>query len=156
MGWFLAQCEVGGMKVPSCLILWFSKRVDCPLCIKNELQAQVKQFEYLVLLFTSEGRVEKKTTWETAIVSAVMWMLHQFVVVKGELSVKGKLSIYGHKLFVVAERMRIWIPGYRWWKWALIIGGWWSHSEIGWWAWSFWVWLLHIKGTSWGWSPASW
>lgn len=33
---------------------------------------------------------------------------------------------------------------------------WWSLSEIGWWAWSFWVWLLHIKGTSWGWSPAFW
>jgi len=56
------------------------------------LLPQAKEFKYLGVLFTSEGKIE----WEMEIgaASAVMRALYRSVVVKRELSRKAKLSIY--------------------------------------------------------------
>jgi len=77
---------------------------------------QAKEFKYLRVLFTSEGKMEREMDRWIGAVSAVMRTLYLSVVVKRELSQKAKLSIYrsiyvptltyGHKLWVVIERMR--------------------------------------------------
>ena len=77
---------------------------------------QVEEFKYLVVLFTSEGRMEREIDRWIGAVAAVMWSLYCSVVVKRELSQKAKLSIYqsvyvptltyGHELWVMTERIR--------------------------------------------------
>ncbi|TWW59288.1 hypothetical protein D4764_06G0008180 [Takifugu flavidus] len=92
------------------------KKVECLLRVKEEILPQVKEFKYLGVLFTSEGRMEQEIDRWIGVVSAVMRTLHRSVVVKRELSQKAKLSIYrsifvptltyGHELWVMTERTR--------------------------------------------------
>ncbi|XP_061647372.1 uncharacterized protein LOC133486367 [Phyllopteryx taeniolatus] len=87
------------------------KRVACPLQVGDEILPQVKEFKYLGVLFTSEGRMEREIDRRIGAASAVMRTLHRSIVVK-----KAKLSIYrsiyvptltyGHELWVVTERTR--------------------------------------------------
>ena len=77
---------------------------------------RVEEFNYLGVLFTSEGKMEQEIDKQIGAASAVMRTLRQSVVVKRELSQKAKLSIYrsiyiptltyGHELWVVTERTR--------------------------------------------------
>ena len=77
---------------------------------------QAKEFKYLGVLFTSEGKVEREIDRRIGAAAAVKQALHRSVLVKRELSRKAKLSIYwsvyvptltyGHELWVVTERTR--------------------------------------------------
>uniref|UniRef100_A0A8C6LH54 DUF4371 domain-containing protein n=1 Tax=Nothobranchius furzeri TaxID=105023 RepID=A0A8C6LH54_NOTFU len=78
---------------------------------------QVEEFEYLRVLFMSEGRRDREIDRRIGSASAVMRMQSLSVVVKRELSQKARLSIYrsiyvpiltyGHELWVMTERMRL-------------------------------------------------
>ena len=95
------------------------KPVDCPLRVGVELLSQAKEFKYLRVLFTSEGKMERETDRWIGAASAVLRALYQSVMVKKALSRKVKLSIfqsiyvtaltYGHELWVMIERMKLWI-----------------------------------------------
>ena len=92
------------------------KRGECSLWVGNEILPQVEEFEYLGVLFTSKGRMEREIDGRIGAASAVLRALHRPVVVKKELSQKVKLSIYwsiyipiltyGHELWVGTERTR--------------------------------------------------
>ncbi|KAI3363611.1 hypothetical protein L3Q82_001243 [Scortum barcoo] len=68
------------------------KRVACPLRVGGEVLPQVE--EYLGVLFTSEGKMEREIDRRIGAESAVMRSVYRTVVVKKELSRKAKLSIY--------------------------------------------------------------
>ncbi|KAG1932899.1 hypothetical protein F2P79_020886 [Pimephales promelas] len=92
------------------------KRVACPLQVGGEILPQVEEFNYLGVLFTSEGRMEQEIDRRIGAASAVMRSMYRSVVVKKELSRKAKLLIYwsiyvptltyGHELWVMTERTR--------------------------------------------------
>ena len=93
------------------------KKVDHPLQVGGESPPHVKEFKYLGLLFSSEGKTEQEIDRQIGAALAVMQTLKQSVVVKREPSLQSaKLSIYisihvptlsyGHELWVVRERMR--------------------------------------------------
>lgn len=96
------------------------KRVYCTLWIGSELLPQVKELKYTGVLFTSEGRLEHDIDRRIDAVAAVMRPLYWAVMVKRELSLKVKLSIYqsinvpnltyDHELWVMTERTRFWVP----------------------------------------------
>jgi len=77
----------------------------CSLQVGGENLPQVEEFKYLGVLEEGLGQA-----------AAVMQSLYRTVVVKRELSVKAKLSIfqalysptltYGHELWIMTERMR--------------------------------------------------
>lgn len=48
-----------------------------------QILPQVKEFQYLRVLFTSEGKIEREIDRQ---IEAVMWTLYQTMVVKKELS----------------------------------------------------------------------
>ena len=48
------------------------KRVDCPPRVGSEVLPQVEEFQYLGVLFTSEGRMEREIDRHVFAVSAVM------------------------------------------------------------------------------------
>ncbi|KAI3359419.1 hypothetical protein L3Q82_002922 [Scortum barcoo] len=77
---------------------------------REEFLPQVKEFKYLGVLFTSEGKMEREMDRRIGAASAVLRTVVQSVVLKRELSQKAKLSIYwsiyiptltyGHELWV--------------------------------------------------------
>ncbi|TWW59969.1 hypothetical protein D4764_05G0000590 [Takifugu flavidus] len=99
---FAAACEAAGMRISTSkseAMVLDRKKVECLLRVKEEILPQVE--EYLGVLFTSEGRMEREID-------------RRSVVVKRELSRKAKLSIYrsifvptltyGHELWVMTKR----------------------------------------------------
>lgn len=86
------------------------KRFDCLLWAGEELLVQVEEFKYPVSRFMSGERLEWENARGIGAADAVA------VVLKRKLSVKVKLLIYwsiyfpsltyGHKLWLVTERMR--------------------------------------------------
>ena len=95
---------------------WFStrKKVEYPLQVRDV--PQVEELEYLGILFTSDGKLEREMDRWIGASSAVMRLLLWSVVVKKELNWKAKLSIYwsifvatlicGHEIWIVTERTR--------------------------------------------------
>ncbi|KAK3537395.1 hypothetical protein QTP70_008853 [Hemibagrus guttatus] len=91
LGCFAAECEAAGMRVST-----------------SKSEAMV--------LFTSEGKMDREIDRRIGAVAAVMQSMYRSVVVKKELSQKAKLSIYqaiyvptltyGHELWVITERIR--------------------------------------------------
>lgn len=69
------------------------KMVDYSLQVGSRSLPQVKEFRYLGVRFTSEGRMNCETERRMGSVSAVLQKLYR-IVVKRELSWKAKLSIY--------------------------------------------------------------
>ena len=69
------------------------KTVECSLQVGSELLPQAKEFKYLRVLFTSEGKMELEIDRWIGAASAVMRALYQSVVVK-ELRWKANLLIY--------------------------------------------------------------
>lgn len=63
-------------------------KVVCPFRVGVETLPQVKEFKYLRLLFTSEGKWERKVDRWISAASAVMWPLYWSVMVKKDLSRK--------------------------------------------------------------------
>jgi len=119
LGRFAAECEAVGMRVSTSkseAMVLCQKMVEFSLRVGSELLPQAKEFKYLGVLFTSEGKIERVMDRWIGAASAVMWALYQSIVVKRELSRKAKLSIYqsiyvptltyGHKLCVVTKRTR--------------------------------------------------
>ncbi|KAK3564604.1 hypothetical protein QTP86_023765, partial [Hemibagrus guttatus] len=122
LGCFAAECEAAGMRVSTskseAMVLdW--KKVACTLQVGGEVLPQVEEFKYLMVLFTSEGRMDHEIDRQIGAVAAVMRSMYRSVVVKKELSRKAKLSIYqsiyvptltyGHELWVMNEKVRSWI-----------------------------------------------
>ena len=77
---------------------------------------QVEKFKYLGIAFTSDGKQDKELDSRIGKASVVMRALHHSVVMKRELSKKGKLSIfkavfvpiltYGNESWAMTERVR--------------------------------------------------
>ncbi|KAK3559901.1 hypothetical protein QTP86_026426 [Hemibagrus guttatus] len=117
LGHFAAECEAAGMRVSTskseAMVLHW-KKVACTLQVGGEVLAQVEQFKYLGVLFTSEGRMDCEIDRLIGAAAAVMRSMYRSVVVKKELSRKAKLLIYqsiyvptltyGHELWVMTER----------------------------------------------------
>uniref|UniRef100_A0A669EEJ8 Reverse transcriptase domain-containing protein n=1 Tax=Oreochromis niloticus TaxID=8128 RepID=A0A669EEJ8_ORENI len=116
---FACECEAAGMRISTSkseAMVLRRKRVECPLRVGDEFLPQVEEFKYLEVLFASDGRREPEIDRRIGAAAAVIRTLHRSVVVKRELSVKAKLSMYrsiyvpthtfGHKLWVVTERTR--------------------------------------------------
>ena len=92
------------------------KPMDCAVRVENETLSQVKEFKYLGVLFTSEGRTEQEISRRIGAAGAVLQSLRRTVVTKRELSRKAKLSVYraifvptltyGHEAWVMTERIR--------------------------------------------------
>jgi len=55
LGRFAAECESVGMRVSTSK----SETVECSLRVGSELLPQAKEFKYLRVLFTSEGKMER-------------------------------------------------------------------------------------------------
>ena len=119
LGRFAAECEAAGMRVSTSkseAMVLCRKPVDCSLQVGTKCLPQAKEFKYLGVLFTSEGKVEREIDRRIGAAAAVKQALHRSVLVKRELSRKAKLSIYwsvyvptltyGHELWVVTERTR--------------------------------------------------
>lgn len=69
--------------------------MECPLWVRGELLPQMEEFKYLEVLFMSDGRLKWKIDGQTvALLSAPMATLYRCTVVKREVSVKTKLSIF--------------------------------------------------------------
>ncbi|TKS65366.1 R2 Retrovirus-related Pol polyprotein from type I retrotransposable element [Collichthys lucidus] len=80
---FAAECEVAGMGITtfkSETMVLSRKRVECSLRVGDEILPQVEEFKYLGILFTSEGRMERKIDQRIGAASAVMRTLHRSVV----------------------------------------------------------------------------
>lgn len=85
----------------------------CPLQVGGASLPQVEEFG---VLFTSEGRMERKIDRQISVASEVMWLLYETILVKKELSQKAKLLLYrsiyvppltyGHEIWVMIERIR--------------------------------------------------
>ncbi|XP_058616632.1 uncharacterized protein LOC131530397 [Onychostoma macrolepis] len=110
LGWFAAECEAAGMRISTSkseAMVLSRKKVACPLQVGGE---------FLGVLFTSEGRMEREIDRQIGAASVVMRWMYRSVVVKKELSCKAKLSIYrsiyvptltyGRELWVMTERTR--------------------------------------------------
>ncbi|KAI3365772.1 hypothetical protein L3Q82_000771 [Scortum barcoo] len=60
---FAAECEAAGMRISTSkseAMVLDRKRVACPLQVGGEVLPQVEEFKYLGVLFTSEGKIEKR------------------------------------------------------------------------------------------------
>lgn len=87
--WFAAKYEAAGMRVntsKSEAMVLCRKAVDCSLELGSELPPKV-----IVILFTSEGKMEHEIDRWIGAASAVMQALYKTVMVKKELSRKAKL-----------------------------------------------------------------
>ena len=116
---FAAECTAAGMRISvskSEAMVLSRKPVVCTVQVGNEALPQVKEFKYLGVLFTSEGRTEKEISRRIGAAGAVLQSLYRTVVTKRELSQKAKLSVYraifaptltyGHEVWVMTERIR--------------------------------------------------
>ncbi|KAK3534999.1 hypothetical protein QTP70_001957 [Hemibagrus guttatus] len=91
------------------------KKVACTLQVGEEFLPQVEEFKYLVVLFMSEGRMDREIDRWIGAAAAVMRSIYRPVVVKNELSRKAKLSIYqsiyvptltyGYELWIQVAKM---------------------------------------------------
>uniref|UniRef100_A0A8C2ZC47 Reverse transcriptase domain-containing protein n=1 Tax=Cyclopterus lumpus TaxID=8103 RepID=A0A8C2ZC47_CYCLU len=119
LGRFAAECEAAGMRVSTSkseAMVLCQKPADCSLQVGANCLPQAKEFKYLGVLFTSEGKVEREIDRRIGAAAAVKQALYRSVLVKRELSRKAKLSIYwsvyvptltyGHELWVATERTR--------------------------------------------------
>ncbi len=104
--------RVSTSKSKAMVLCW--KTVDCLLWLGDELLPQVRELKYLMVLFTSDRKLEREMDRQFCVVS--VQALCRIVMVKKELSRMAKLSIYqptyvptltyGHELWVVTQRMR--------------------------------------------------
>ncbi|KAI3360757.1 hypothetical protein L3Q82_012993 [Scortum barcoo] len=118
---FAAECEAAGMRISTSkseAMVLDRKRVACPLRVGGEVLPQVEEFKYLGVLFTSEGKMEREIDRWIGAASAVMRSVYRTVMVKKELSRKGRSSRftgqstpppspYAHELWVMTERTRL-------------------------------------------------
>ncbi len=77
--------RISASKSEAMVLCW--KMVDCSLWVWSELLPQAKEFKYLRVLFTSEGKMEHEMDRWIGAASAVMQALYRTIVVKRELMV---------------------------------------------------------------------
>ncbi|KAI3352411.1 hypothetical protein L3Q82_005371 [Scortum barcoo] len=92
----LSLCAESPLSAPPNPRPWFStgKGWRALSRVGGEVLPQVEEFKYLGVLFTSEGKMERKIDRRIGAASTVMRSVYWTVVVKKELSRKAKLSIY--------------------------------------------------------------
>ncbi len=69
------ECEAVGMRVStskSKAMVFCRRTLDCPLRLGDELLPQMREFKYLRVLFTSDGKQERKMDRWLGAVSVVM------------------------------------------------------------------------------------
>ena len=117
---FADACSTAGMKISTAKIeiLHLSRNPDqCVFQVNGATLKQVEKFKYLGVTFMSDGRQDEELDTQISKASAVMQALPFSVVMKQELSKKGKTinfqnsfcprsSIYGHESLVMTERVR--------------------------------------------------
>ena len=72
---FTAECEAARMKISSSksrTMVLNRKKVECSLWVGDESLLQAEEFEYLGILFTSDGRLEREMDKQIGFLSAVM------------------------------------------------------------------------------------
>ena len=90
---FADASNTGGMKISTAKteVLHLSRNPDqCVLQVNGGTLKQVEKFKYLGVAFTSAGRQDEELDTRIGKDSAVMRALHYLVVMKRELSKKGK------------------------------------------------------------------
>ena len=90
---FADACNTAGLKISSAKteVLHLSRNPDqCVLQVNGATLKQVEKFKYLGVAFTSDGRQDEELDTRIGKASAVMRALHYSVVMKRELSKKGK------------------------------------------------------------------
>ena len=90
---FADACNTAGMKISTAKteVLHLSRNPDqCVLQVNGATLKQVEKFKYLGVAFTSDGRQDEELDTRIGKASAVMRALHYSVVMKRELSKKGK------------------------------------------------------------------
>ena len=103
-------------------VLHLSRNPDqCVLQVNGATLRQVEKFKYLGVAFTSNGRQDEELDTRIGKARAVMRPLQYSVVMKRELPIKAKLSIfkavlvpiltYGHESWVITERVRSQVQG---------------------------------------------
>ena len=115
---FANACDIVGTKISTTKteVLHLSRNPDqYSLQVNGATLMQVEKFKYLVVAFTSDGRLDKKLDTRIGKTSVVMRALHYSVVTKRELP-KKKLLIfkivfapiltYSHESSVMTERGR--------------------------------------------------
>ena len=115
---FADACETTGKKISTAKteVLDLLRNPDqCMLHVKGATLKQVKNFKYLGVAFTSDGRQNKELDTLIVKFSAVMRALRYSVVMKRELSKRAKLSIFktvfvpiltcGYESWVKTERV---------------------------------------------------
>uniref|UniRef100_A0AAQ4PCE6 Reverse transcriptase domain-containing protein n=1 Tax=Gasterosteus aculeatus aculeatus TaxID=481459 RepID=A0AAQ4PCE6_GASAC len=119
---FAVECEAVGMRISTSkseAMVLSRKPMDCLLQVGMCPYPQVKEFKYLGVLFTSEGKMECEFGRRIGAAGAVFHSLYRTVVTKRELSRKAKLSIYrsifvptltyGYEGWVMTERTKEWL-----------------------------------------------
>ena len=79
LGRFAAECEAAGMRISTSKsdpMVLGQKKVACSLWVGGELLPQVEESEYLGVLFTSEGRMEREIDRRISVAAAVMSVCH--------------------------------------------------------------------------------
>ena len=122
LGGFAAKFEVVGMRVSTSkseamVLCW--KTVECSLQGGSDLLPQVKEFKYLGVLFTSEGKMEREMDRRIGVASAsnagavsVRWG-EEGAEPEGEVLdlpvhlCSKPMVTYGHELWLVTERTRL-------------------------------------------------
>ena len=116
---FAAMCEVAGMRISVAkteALLLSRQPAQCILHVSGVPLKQVEKFKYLGVAFASDGRQDVELDTRIAAASAVRRELWRSVVMKRELRMKPKLSVfksvyvpiltYGHESWVMTERVR--------------------------------------------------
>ena len=116
---FSTSCRNAGMKISTSKteVMCLSRRpVQCSLQTNGVTLQQTEKFKYLGVSFSSDGRQNNELDIRIGKASAVMRQLHRSVVLKRELSLRAKLSIfrsvfvpiltYGHECWIMTERVR--------------------------------------------------
>ncbi|KAK3533035.1 hypothetical protein QTP70_006219 [Hemibagrus guttatus] len=89
LGRFAAECEAAGMRVSTSkseVMVLDRKKVACTLQVGGEFLPQVKEFKYLGVLFTSEGRMDREIDRQTALLLPLHRSMYRSVVVKKDFS----------------------------------------------------------------------
>lgn len=116
----LSEKQLGRELAPPNWRPWLLTRKGCcfPLQVCGEVLCLVEEFKYLGVLFKSKGKMNHEIDKQIGAASAVMWLVYWTIRAKKKLGLKAKLSIfynvhsmliYGHELWVVTKRTRLWI-----------------------------------------------
>ena len=108
---FADACNTAGMKISTAKIevLHLSRNADrCVLQVNGATPKQVEKFKYLGVTFMSDGRQDEELDTQISKASAVMQALSFSLVMKQELSKKGKTIIFQNSFCHLSSHL--WSP----------------------------------------------